>query len=701
MRLRSVELSNFRAFPEGSAPVDLDHDVVLFYGRNGVGKTAIFDAIELMLTGGIRRLSGVPDLGSVLINARKDSVDAEAKMIIGGGNGKEEGHVRINRDGCRVEPLLGSEQKAIFQHTAYLQQSEIRRLISGSSASLGDVIRTLAVSGEIEKLDRALAEASLTRKHPAYVAAINSLKEKHVAVENLRLQIRANEQALSEIEGVDATVAASANELRDIGIKLNFVDPAISEKAGSVRENVARLEAILQPKLATMIEKRSTAEGRINEATELLREQGQLASNGSSLGSNEQIEKIRADLQIANGQIDACQQELKGSQFDAVSKQRESQLAVLLEAARFFSDQDICPICDRPFADLKSHIDSKLERIHKTQSSIQAKYSDLQRQLSVGQDKRANAQQELERASRASKQFEARSGVFQQKLREFIAKHVIGSMTLEEAVVLENSRKDEATSEIDELSAIAARLSTIRSQIDAMEIRSARTTEALRRSKRQLEDALPGLRAAEQAKEELEDFLKLAQEVRKKTSEGIEEVLKSFAMGSTRENFEDLFSRLARDPLFGVTISEARVTNRRPAVSWCATYKDRQYPGEAMFSQGELNSCAMAFFLALATTNPQSLGFLLLDDPVQNMDEVRIEEFGNILKFIKDQLGWQVIVALHDESIYQYLKRQLYPCKGMQSLVGYALEMTSTGTEIVQDVNISYDPKAFLVAEVA
>jgi recombinational DNA repair ATPase RecF len=125
MRLRSVELSNFRAFPEGSAPVDLDHDVVLFYGRNGVGKTAIFDAIELMLTGGIRRLSGVPDLGSVLINARKDSVDAEAKMIIGGGNGKEEGHVRINRDGCRVEPLLGSEQKAIFQHTAYFRNPSV------------------------------------------------------------------------------------------------------------------------------------------------------------------------------------------------------------------------------------------------------------------------------------------------------------------------------------------------------------------------------------------------------------------------------------------------------------------------------------------------------------------------------------------------------------------------------------------------
>ena len=172
-------------------------------------------------------------------------------------------------------------------------------------------------------------------------------------------------------------------------------------------------------------------------------------------------------------------------------------------------------------------------------------------------------------------------------------------------------------------------------------------------------------------------------------------------MGPTRENFEDLFTRLAREPQFKVTISQARVFRRKPEVHWCATYGSKQYPGEAIFSQGELNCCAMAFFLALATTNPQSLGFLLLDDPVQNMDEIHIEEFGNILKFIKDQLGWQLIVALHDESIYQYLKRQLYPCKGEQSLVAYTLEMGDSGTEVSQDVVAHFDRGAFLPEEVA
>lgn len=168
-----------------------------------------------------------------------------------------------------------------------------------------------------------------------------------------------------------------------------------------------------------------------------------------------------------------------------------------------------------------------------------------------------------------------------------------------------------------------------------------------------------------------------------------------------RNNFENLFSRIATRPIFRVTISQARVLRRKPEVHWCATYGEKQYRGDAIFSQGELNSCAMAFFLALATTNPQSLGFLLLDDPVQNMDEVHIEEFGNILKFIKDQLGWQLIIALHDESIYQYLKRQLYPSKGEQSLVAYTLEMGASGTEVTQDIVTHFDPRSFLASEVA
>jgi len=191
-----------------------------------------------------------------------------------------------------------------------------------------------------------------------------------------------------------------------------------------------------------------------------------------------------------------------------------------------------------------------------------------------------------------------------------------------------------------------------------------------------------------------------AQEIRRSVSSAIEDVIARFVLGHTKETFEELFRRLAKNPFFDVTISDARVKWHNPEVNWHAVYNDRHFPGAAVFSQGELNSCAIAFFLALATSHPGGLKFLMLDDPVQNMDEIHIEEFGNVLKFLKDELGWQLLVSLHDESVFQFSKRQLHPTRVGQSLVAYRFEEIDAGSRIIQQSIASFDPKAF-VAHVA
>ena len=58
-RLTSLRIGNFRAYKR-TQEFDLDADVVVFSGPNGIGKTSLFDAIDFACTGGIARYEKLP-----------------------------------------------------------------------------------------------------------------------------------------------------------------------------------------------------------------------------------------------------------------------------------------------------------------------------------------------------------------------------------------------------------------------------------------------------------------------------------------------------------------------------------------------------------------------------------------------------------------------------------------------------------------
>ena len=54
MRLKSITIEGFRAFGR-QVTIDLDADVILLQGANGLGKTSLLDAILWSLSGAISR----------------------------------------------------------------------------------------------------------------------------------------------------------------------------------------------------------------------------------------------------------------------------------------------------------------------------------------------------------------------------------------------------------------------------------------------------------------------------------------------------------------------------------------------------------------------------------------------------------------------------------------------------------------------
>jgi len=77
MRLKSITIEGFRAFGR-QATIDLDADVILLQGPNGVGKTSLLDAILWALAGTIARFSnrGTP----VSMYAREGRARVELTM---------------------------------------------------------------------------------------------------------------------------------------------------------------------------------------------------------------------------------------------------------------------------------------------------------------------------------------------------------------------------------------------------------------------------------------------------------------------------------------------------------------------------------------------------------------------------------------------------------------------------------------------
>jgi exonuclease SbcC len=93
-----------------------------------------------------------------------------------------------------------------------------------------------------------------------------------------------------------------------------------------------------------------------------------------------------------------------------------------------------------------------------------------------------------------------------------------------------------------------------------------------------------------------------------------------------------------------------------------------------MLSAGNLNTAALTLFLALHLTAKPALPWLLLDDPVQSMDEVHVAQFAAVLRTLARQLGKRIIIAVHERALFDYLALELSPAQPGETLI--TIEMT-------------------------
>ena len=139
--------------------------------------------------------------------------------------------------------------------------------------------------------------------------------------------------------------------------------------------------------------------------------------------------------------------------------------------------------------------------------------------------------------------------------------------------------------------------------------------------------------------------------------------------------WQDFFRRLAKherfQPWLGEPISERGQIR--------TTIEGRAESGEpfsqfaAVASSGNVSTAALSLFLALHLIEQPRHRVLVLDDPVQNMDDVHVVQLAGLLREIGRSAKRQIVIAVHERALFDYLCLELSPTQPEGKLL--ALEL--------------------------
>ena len=216
------------------------------------------------------------------------------------------------------------------------------------------------------------------------------------------------------------------------------------------------------------------------------------------------------------------------------------------------------------------------------------------------------------------------------------------------------------------------------------------------------------LRDATKDQKRVKDAIRAADavrtEIRKLSDRAVEArtaVVREVFNESLNRVWNNLFIRLAPEEPFvpGFELPEA---GKGPVEAKLITRyrgEDRGGNPKAMLSAGNLNTAALTLFLSLHLSVKPLLPWLVIDDPVQSMDEIHIAQFAALLRTLSKQRGRQIIIAVHERSLFEYLALELSPASPGDKLITVELSKDRDGDTICDPRPIIWDAENVFQAE--
>jgi exonuclease SbcC len=466
---------------------------------------------------------------------------------------------------------------------------------------------------------------------------------------------------------------------------------------------------------------------------EILRLESMLASTltaGRDIDVTDQsISQQRARLNVLNDQI-------AGIAGDAAG------LGQALAAVLPHITDDTCPVCARAFDEvsdvgLRTHISQEIARLVGRSEQLQSLVAERQQvreQLAESERERgAQAarliapadmiahQQRLAILRTANSELEAladdaakgaairerhavaASRTAQLRLREATSAEIRSQLSVLASTIGEPPIADTETTQ-DVLSRLidateAAQTAAVSLQADrktAGEILDRLQTLALAKSARKEESAVrtQTLARLNEAQRAVKRERNLASSLGRAATEARSVIIGRVFNERLNAIWRDLFVRLAPIEPFVPAFVLPKTDGKAVRALLETVHRDGGTYGRpgAMLSAGNLNTAALTLFLALHLSVKPELPWLVLDDPVQSMDELHIAQFAALLRTIAKREERQLIITIHERPLFDYLALELSPAFVGDKLITVEVNKSPGGSTRYATNVIGYEP---------
>jgi len=664
LTILSVSIENFRGFRDRQT-IELDASATVVSGSNGKGKTSFFDAVQWLLLGSLSRLASLASRrsGEYIINRFADvgalaSVTATLRL--------DERIVIVSRSGDHRQSQLRWEAGDETLVGAEAESALAVGLLQNPENSLRDAVLT---SGVLQQdVVRAVLEDDPKNRY-RHMATFLGLEEiagfEDQAKQGAEEQGRAAKQARDEHSATEQQLRAAEAELARLEQRLAEL-PEITQALASMQTELAQrapgfeiqelptqsAEAVALGQLARRV--RATAEQLMSDDARLRDQE----ANAPEVDADE-LAGLRNKLatlgqEIANAE---CALELARGQY-ASARQRASDLAELAARAIPLLGER-CPVCtqtinagevevhlreliDAGGEDLTALADASFaaEQLVAGLEQDRGRVRSLLESQEVAVSRIASVKADRERWRQSCAELGSSSAPLRPDTREAIAGGDADALRL-------------LTQSADQVAATADRLASLlaTSGLGEEVERQRSRVDVLRTAVAELAE-----RAAQQSR----------QAERTKTLAG---AATRAVAGVARERFavlqpvvDDIFGRLAPHPAFTTLGFEMGVSYRSGVADPVVKDPESGVTGDPLlvFSSSQANVAALTYFLALSwTADPQGLPFLLLDDPLQSMDDVNALGFADLCRHIRSRR--QLVVSTHERRLASLLERKLAP----------------------------------------